>query len=441
MNEVMIQGQATQVGSSASQRICDSVLERMHTHRGHPAAALDRLLFNDPNCLWGHCLRAGLVVRADDTASLSALRTSLDAIDAAELNQDDPARRHAAAARAWLEGDSMLALARYGAIVADRPTDMLALIAAHALDFRMAQWEMLRDRVARVLPSWHVGMPGYASVLAMYAFGLEENGEYRLAQKFARDALAVDPMHVGAIHAMVHVLEMEARAREGLALLADNEAAWSEGNGYLVHLAWHRALFHLELDEVSEALAVYDRKITNAASGEVSALSDASALLWRLELRGFDLRERWQALADRWATQRLALVRPFHVVHAMMAFSAARRKAAASRLLEALHEEAPAALPERKLMRPMCQALAAFARGDFARCVELLAQVRRIAHRCGGSLAQCDLIHLTFTEAALRARESTLARALVAERATRKPTSPLNRLLQNRVRLTTPAMA
>ena len=153
------------------------------------------------------------------------------------------------------------------------------------------------------------------------------------------------------------------------------------------------------------------------------------------------MRERWQALADRWATQRLALVRPFHVVHAMMAFSAARRKAAASRLLEALHEEAPAALPERKLMRPMCQALAAFARGDFARCVELLAQVRRIAHRCGGSLAQCDLIHLTFTEAALRARESTLARALVAERATRKPTSPLNRLLQNRVRLTTPAMA
>ena len=102
----------------------------------------------------------------------------------------------------------------------------------------------------------------------MYAFGLEENGEYRLAEKFARDALAVDPMHVGAIHAMVHVLEMEARAREGLALLADNEAAWSEGNGYLVHLAWHRALFHLELDEVSEALAVYDRKITNAASGD-----------------------------------------------------------------------------------------------------------------------------------------------------------------------------
>jgi hypothetical protein len=34
--------------------------------------------------------------------------------------------------------------------------------------------------------------------------------------------------------------------------------------------------------------------------------------------------------------------------------------------------------------------------------------VRHIAHRCGGSLAQCDLIHLTFTEAALRARRARL---------------------------------
>jgi hypothetical protein len=28
-------------------------------------------------------------------------------------------------------------------------------------------------------------MPGYASVLAMYAFALEENGQYRRAEKFA----------------------------------------------------------------------------------------------------------------------------------------------------------------------------------------------------------------------------------------------------------------
>jgi hypothetical protein len=72
-------------------------------------------------------------------------------------------------------------------------------------------------------------------------------------------------------------------------------------------------------------------------------------------------------------------------------------------------------LPEDALAPPFCEAVLAFARSDYAACVEWLTRVRHIAHRCGGSLAQCDLIHLTFTEAALRARKSRLARALVAE--------------------------
>ena len=37
-------------------------------------------------------------------------------------------------------------------------------------------------------------------------------------------------------------------------------------------------------------------------------------------------------------------------------------------------------------------------------------RVRHIVHRCGGSLAQYDLIRLTFTEAALRARKARVAR-------------------------------
>jgi hypothetical protein len=60
----------------------------------------------------------------------------------------------------------------------------------------------------------------------------------------------------------------------------------------------------------------------------------------------------------------------------------------------------------------------------------------RAAHRAPlrqGSLAQCDVIHLTLTEAALRGRQARLARALVAERTARKPASRLNRLLQQRL--------
>ena len=84
-------------------------------------------------------------------------------------------------------------------------------------------------------------------------------------------------------------------------------------------------------------------------------------------------------------------------------------------------------------MMPLCKALHAFAFTDYVGWVEWLTRVRHIAHRCGGSLAQCDLIHLTFTEAAFRARKANLARALVAERTAQKPTSRLNRALQRRL--------
>src|SRR5262249_21623028 len=152
---------------------------------------------------------------------------------------------------------------RYGAILIGRPRDIVALVAAHALDFRLDRRRMLRDRVAQVLPEWPVTAPHAASVLAMYAFGLEENGQYRKAEKMARRALAIDPGHPGAIHVIAHVMEMQGRAREGLVFLAETEPAWSEGTGFSVHLAWHRALFQLDLDDPSAALATYDAQIAS----------------------------------------------------------------------------------------------------------------------------------------------------------------------------------
>jgi len=358
---------------------------------------------------------------------------------------DDPARRHAAAARAWLGGDPALALERYGAIVIDWPRDIVALAVAHALDFRLGRRRMLRDRIAQVLPEWDDALPGYASVLAMYAFGLEENGRYRRAEKIARRALALDPGHPGAIHVVAHVMEMRGRAREGLAFLAATESGWLEGTGYSVHLAWHRALFHLDADDPHSALAVYDAQIAKAGASDVSALADASALLWRLQLRNVDVAGRWRLLADRWEMQTLDQVRPFYGVHAMMAFAAAGRTSAVARVFESLPStdmsDASSSLPEEALAASFCKALLAFIGSNYAVCLEWLARVRHVAHRCGGSLAQCDLIHLTFTEAALRARKAGLARALVAERAAQKPASRLNRLLQQRLGRMVPAMA
>jgi tetratricopeptide (TPR) repeat protein len=416
---------------------CDRALELMLTNRGNPAAEVDRALEDAPQFIFGHCLRTALIVRTDDVTARFALAVSVTVIETACLDKDDPARRHAAAARAWLDGEQGLAAERYGAILDDRPRDILALAAAHALDFRLGQRRMLRDRLARVISEWDATVPGYPSVLAMYAFGLEENGHYRRAEKMARRALALDPRHPGAIHVLAHVMEMQGRAREGLAFLADTEPAWRDAEGISVHLAWHRALFYLEADDPKSALAVYDEQVANTRTPDMAALSDASALLWRLQLRNVQVGARWRILADNWERQPLTGARPFYAVHAIMAFAAVGRIAAATRVFETLPLADTGSdilsYPEDALTPPLCKALLAFARGDYAACVESLKRVRSIAHRCGGSLAQCDLIHLTFTEAALRAHKASLARALVAERTALKPQSRLNRLLQQRL--------
>jgi len=393
-------------------RRCMRALDDMLANRGRPAEEIDRILDDHPQSIFAHCLRLAAIVRDDNRAAQAALAASITAITVAGSAASEHAHRHAAAATLWLEGDA-LALEGYAAIIAEEPRDVIALAVAHALDFRLGNRRMLRDRIAAVIGHWDKSMPGYAAVLAMYAFGLEENGTYRQAERLAHRALALAPGFAPAIHVIAHVMEMEGRAREGLAFLAAHEAAWAGGNGFSIHLAWHRALFHLQLDDEANALAVYDRQIANPATPTLAALADASALLWRLKLRNVDSGARWQLLADRWGKAELGAARPFFRVHAMMAFAATGRRAAATRLLDSLPPVESCTVagvwPEQAVARPICEAILAFAAGDYAACLAALERVSRIAYRCGGSLAQCKISSLTFAEATRRTGKTLLA--------------------------------
>src|SRR5262249_55764836 len=157
--------QATGVASAEiganSLHQCEQTLQLLLTHRGNPLVDVNRVLADDPLCVFAHCLRAALIVRAGDATAQSTLAASVAAIEAACPDVNDHARRHAAAARAWLEGDQVLAAERYGAIVNDWPRDILALVVAQALDFRLGRRRTLWDRVAQVLPEWNASMPGY----------------------------------------------------------------------------------------------------------------------------------------------------------------------------------------------------------------------------------------------------------------------------------------
>ena len=77
----------------------------------------------------------------------------------------------------------------------------------------------------------------------------------------------------------------------------------------------------------------------------------------------------------------------------------------------------------------LLEGFGAFASGHPERAVDLLIGIRPQAHVVGGSHAQRDVIDLTLIAAAARSGQARLARALVAERAARKPTAEARQLL------------
>jgi tetratricopeptide (TPR) repeat protein len=401
-----------------------------------PLATIQGAIDADPSFVMGHCLRAALMVMATDRSVLPLLAESIDAVDAVGRRANYRERAHAAAARAWLQGDFAGSIRRYGDILLEYPHDLLALQVAHVGDFFLGASSMLRDRLAQVLPSWDPTIPGYGYVLGMYAFGLEETALYSRAEDIGRRALEANPRDPWAVHAVTHVMEMQGRLREGIDWLTTREKDWAPNNGFAFHNWWHLALFHLDAGNTDEVLALYDGRIRAADSQVPLEMIDASALLWRLHLRGVHVGGRWQALAKCWEPLAEQAYYAFNDCHAVMAFVGAERMDLAHRTIAAMESKATGgdtnAMMTREVGLPLARALVSFVRKP-VETIELLLPIRTIANRFGGSHAQRDLLHLTLVEAALRAGKASLARALIAERTQLKPSSPFNWQLTARV--------
>ena len=160
-------------------------------------------------------------------------------------------------------------------------------------------------------------------------------------------------------------------------------------------------------------------------------LVDASALLWRLHLRGVDVGQRWHELADCWEPLAADGFYAFNDAHAMMTFVADGRDKAVDALLAAQQQAMIGSTGNARMTwevgYPLCAALRAFGRGDYATCIGLLRPLRSRLNRFGGSHAQRDVFDLTLIEAARRDNHYALLRALANERIGMKPESPLNR--------------
>ena len=419
-------------GNLASLARYETALTLLNGYFLDPLEEVEAALADDPDFVMGHCLRGGMMAVAAETAAEPFLRESVEAAEVLAAGANDRERGHIAALRAWLDRDFAGATDRWGTILTDHPRDLLALQLAHLGDFYLGRSDMLRDRIAAVLPAWGSDVPGYGYVLGMHAFGLEEMNAFAQAEDTGREAVTHEPRDPWAIHAVAHVLEMQGRLDDGICWYNDRRTDWAEENMFSFHNWWHLSLYHLDRGETDRVLEIYDTGVRPQSSDVVLEMLDASALLWRLHLDGVDVGDRWVGLADTWEGTVEDGYYAFNDAHAMMAFVGAGRDASADALLatmtRAAGEAGTNAMMTRDVGLPFAQAIRAFGRQEYGQAADLLAPVAPIANRFGGSNAQRDVLQRTLVESAIRGGRGALARDLMAVRVDAKPEGLFNRL-------------
>src|SRR5262245_41487320 len=119
---------------------------------GNPLESLDEALAEDAEFAAAHALRADLAVMSSEEGALPLIRQGVEAIIRLGDRATSREQAHIAAAQAWLEGRFDRAAQLYGAIATEHPRDLIAIQAAHVIDFYLGDSILLRDHVAQVMP-------------------------------------------------------------------------------------------------------------------------------------------------------------------------------------------------------------------------------------------------------------------------------------------------
>jgi hypothetical protein len=435
-----LRGNPVSTSSAVAMAAAERALWRMMSFYDVPLADLDEAAAADPGWCLPPLMKAGFLLSLTEPALVPEARALIDAAEARPAAPSMREQGHVQALKALCEGRWEAAVSAWDQVLIEHPRDALALQWAHLWDFYRGDRIGLRARPARCLSAWDEADPLWPAVMALHAFGLEENHLHAQAEEAARQALARDPRVPWAIHAAAHVMDMQGRHDDGAAWLRAHQAHWTEGNGFAIHLWWHAALFRLEGLDLGGALRLLDHHLAPEQLLITLNRVDAAALLWRLHLLGTDVHSRCEALAAAWPRDALqAGHSAFNDVHALLPLLASEQWAEAEAWIGRCAAQALAAEATRHanhalardLGLPLMRGLLAQAQGEHRAAADALYAARDRAQRLGGSHAQRDLIELSLLAACVpTARDAghrRLGQALVRERLAAKPATPLTR--------------
>lgn len=424
------QGHPLSGAAEAAVTAYDQAVRAFNLVHGDSVGLFDAARQAAPGFAMAHLGKAWVLALTNDPGMMAEAQALVETVRPLPVNEREAA--HLAALSHLVQGARAAAVTVLDRHLMRYPFDLVAHQGAALTDGFLGRFPWLRDRSARALPLWSQDRPGYGSLLAFHAFGLEEAGDYARAEDESRAAAELEPLSFWPHHTVAHVMEMTGRPEDGLGWMAARENLWSTpGHVNQVHIWWHKALFHLELGQYEAALALHDGPIRAMQRPLGLSLTNATALLWRLDMLGCDVGDRWHELATLWEGRADGKCLVFTDIHAAMAELRSGQEALVERRLRAMRETAAGGREAAALYRtvgiPVVEGLVAFHRGAYDRAVDALLPARCDLWQIGGSHAQRDVVAWTLTEAALRAGRREEALALAYERLGTRPRSVPNR--------------
>jgi tetratricopeptide (TPR) repeat protein len=406
-------------------------------HLPDAGAAVAACLAADPTHAAAHAVQ-GLGALSLGRAALRPVAVAAHARALSYAGTDKRAAAFTAALGLWLDGNMLAAAARLEAHLDADASDALAFKLAHGIRFMIGDAVgMLRasTQAARRFPA---DAPLGSFVLGCHAFSLEEAGDYSAAEAVGLAAVEADAADAWGLHAVAHVYEMTGQALRGANWLEATQPDWQLCNNFGLHVAWHLALFRLELGEGDAALALYDAAIRPTPSDEYRDVANAVSLLVRVEQLGYSVGDRWAALgshAQNFAADD-ALV--FAMLHRLIAARQSGAVAASAAIAQALDGLAARAHDQGQIAARVGAKFARLIVGQTAADGDLDATLLALPE-IGGSHAQRDVfVRLLAERAFLRGDWAQARRVLAFRHRNRAPDRFSRELLQRQFSRTQP---
>jgi tetratricopeptide (TPR) repeat protein len=398
----------------------NDVITGILSHAAETGPNLQKLLLKHPRFSLGQAIRGFACMLLGRSEMTAVAREALISAEAAEPGTARETE-FVLALKDWLNGSPTRSAHRLQAILNDHPRDALAMKLIQAIHFMMGRPHDMRQSIEGVLPVWD-DHPAKGFLLGCHSFTLEETGEFERAEAQGRLGVELAPKDAWGLHAVAHVYDMTARAKDGLQWLKGREASWMHCNNFRYHVWWHQALMHLDMRQYDEALSLYDRDIRADKTDDYRDISNAASLLSRLELDGVDVGSRWEELADLSEKRATDGTLAFADLHYLLSLCGGERDEAASKLIARMaNAKKELCETQRIIAHPglrMAVGVQAFARGEYANAWLNLRDARADLQLIGGSHAQRDVFQRICVEAAIRGGYLDAADALLTERQT-----------------------